>query len=187
YGVARWAIAGQSGGAAAAANLLARRQDIACAALGSGPLALRAQLARQGARADVVAGLDDPIDHVGAIRADPARRVFVLSDALDSLVPTSVQDPWVQAAAGYGHAVRHLVHRGWGAGPQHHDLTLQAVLAASLCAQGAATGSIVDAVIAGGPLGRPELTLPGQDRLSSLSERRDSLRRLPASGRNGRV
>ncbi|HEX6013764.1 MAG TPA: hypothetical protein VFY87_18590, partial [Geminicoccaceae bacterium] len=42
-GVARWAIAGQSGGAAAAANLLARRQDIACAALGSGPLALRAQ------------------------------------------------------------------------------------------------------------------------------------------------
>ena len=40
--------------------------------------------------------------------------------------------------------VRHLVRRGWGAGPQHHDLTPQAVLAASLCAQGAATTGIAD-------------------------------------------
>jgi hypothetical protein len=134
---------------------LARRRDIACAALGSGPLALRAQLARQGARGDVLAGLDDPIDRVGAIPADPARRVFVLSDALDSLVPIAVQDPWVRAASGDGHAVRHVVRRGWGAGPQHHDLAPQAVLAAGLCAQGAATESIVDAVAGSGPLGRP--------------------------------
>jgi hypothetical protein len=159
YGVTRWAVAAQSGGAAAAANLLARRRDIACAALGSGPLALRAQLVRQGARGEIVAGLDDPIDHVGAIRADPARRVFVLSDDLDSLVPAAVQRPWAQAAAGHGHAVRHLVRRGWGAGPQHHDLTPQAVLAASLCAQGAATAGIVDSVVAGGPLGRPQQLL----------------------------
>jgi pimeloyl-ACP methyl ester carboxylesterase len=176
YGVARWAVAGQSGGAAAAANLLARRRNIACAALGSGPLALRAQLARQGARGDVVAGLDDPIDHVGAIRADPARRVFVLSDALDSLVPTAVQDPWVQAATGHGHAVRHLVRSGWGAGPQHHDLTPQAVLAASLCARGTATGGIVDAVLAGGPLGQPEPPPPPPPLLLLLQARTDSPR-----------
>ncbi|MEK0083634.1 hypothetical protein [Benzoatithermus flavus] len=135
YGVRQWAIAGQSGGAAAAANLLAHRRDVACAALGSGPLSLAAQLSSQGADSAVVLpDLDDPLTHVGSIAPDRLRRVFVLSDELDSLVPLAVQQPWVDEASGRGLAVEHLVRRGWGGGPMHHDLTWRAVGVASSCA-----------------------------------------------------
>lgn len=139
YGVRQWALAGQSGGAAAVANLLARRHDVACAALGSGPLALAAQLAFQGAGEAALPGLDDPLAHVEAIAPDPRRRTFVLSDELDSLVPLAVQRPWVDRASGRGLMVEHLVERGWGGGPMHHDLTWRAVGVASACATELAT------------------------------------------------
>jgi pimeloyl-ACP methyl ester carboxylesterase len=142
HGIARWAVAGQSGGAAVAANLLARRGDIACAALGSGPLALQAQLAFQGADRALLGDLDDPIRHVDAIAADPSRRIFVLSDEADRLVPFSVQRPWVERAGARGLAVEHLARQGWGGGPLNHDLTWQAVEVASLCAGEVSTAEI---------------------------------------------
>jgi hypothetical protein len=143
HGVRQWAVAGQSGGAAAAANLLARRRDIACAALGSGPLSLAAQLAFQGADTGVLPDLDDPLTHVSAIAPDPSRRVFVLSDESDSLVPLAVQRPWVEQANRQGLAVTHLVQRGWGGGPLHHDLTWRAVAVASACATTTPAGTIL--------------------------------------------
>jgi pimeloyl-ACP methyl ester carboxylesterase len=142
HGVARWAVASQSGGAAIAANLLARRHDIACAVLGSGPLALQAQLALQGADRALLHDLDDPIRHVDAIAADPYRRIFVLSDEADQLVPLAVQRPWVERASARGLAVEHLVRQGWGGGPLHHDLTWQAVDVATLCASDATIAEI---------------------------------------------
>jgi pimeloyl-ACP methyl ester carboxylesterase len=136
YGIQRWTLAGQSGGAAAVANLVARRQDVACAVLGSGPLSLAAQLAFQGADGMVLPDLDDPLAHVAAIAPDPGRRLVVLSDEIDGLVPLTVQRPWVERASGRGIAVEHRVRRGWGGGPMHHDLTWRAVEAASACAAG---------------------------------------------------
>jgi dienelactone hydrolase len=140
--IAHWVVAGQSGGAALAANLLARRHDIACAALASGPLALKAQFTFQGADDRVVDALDDPMDHVAAIAPDPTRRVFVLSDPADGLVPLAVQQPWVDAAAGHGLAVQHLVYPGWGTGAQRHDLAWKAVWIAGLCGTGVPTDAI---------------------------------------------
>jgi hypothetical protein len=157
HGIERWAVASQSGGASLAANLLAQRRDVACAALGSGPLALRAQLTLQGAADTLVTGLDDPMTHVDAIAPDPSRRVFVLSDAQDSLVPLVVQLPWVERAYSRGLAVEHLVGHGWGGGPMHHDLTWQAVQVAARCAAGAMTAEIVREALPEAPHGTTRL------------------------------
>lgn len=155
YGIERWALAGQSGGAAMAANLLARRRDIGCAALSSGPLALKAQYAGQGAADDLLQLLDDPLDHVARIAPDPSRRVFVVSDELDSLVPLRMQRPWVEAALSRGLAVEQVVGRGWGGGPQHHVLAWQAVRAATLCMHGLPSRAITDMLAAEADGARP--------------------------------
>lgn len=141
HGIARWAIAGQSGGASLAANLLAGRRDVACAALASGPLALALQLAAQGADPALLGELDDPLRRVADLVPDPGRRVLVLSDAADELVPLPVQAGWVEAARGRGIAVEHLVRGRWAAGPLHHDLTWPAVAAAAACAAGRDPGA----------------------------------------------
>jgi len=92
-----------------------------------------------------------------AIAPDPSRRVFVLSDAQDSLVPLVVQRPWVERANSRDLGVEHLVGQGWGGGPMHHDLTWRSVQVAARCATGAMTAEIVREAMPEAPSGTNRL------------------------------
>lgn len=110
YRIARFALSGQSGGGHLVAALLTYRDDVACAVITSGVTAVKRRIAARGWATDSTGYRDffDPIDHVGRIPSDPARRVFIVGDPRDSNVPFESQAAYHQALVAAGHDA-HLV------------------------------------------------------------------------------
>ena len=106
YGVQAFALSGFSSGGAVAANLLARRTDVACAVLASAPLDLQAfYRGPDGALPDHylmrAAALADPMRSIGAIKTGGgggATSIVVLGDRRDRKVPPASWGAWVDAA-----------------------------------------------------------------------------------------
>ena len=91
--IARFGLAGQSGGGLLVAALLAYRRDIDCAALSSAASSNQKRLELLNRRVDTT-GYHDSVDAsrlVDQIRKDPPPRIFVIGDIRDKTVPHASQ------------------------------------------------------------------------------------------------
>ena len=142
HGIERFALTGQSGGGHVVASLLARRNDIVCATITSGAVAVAQRNAIRGWSTDATgySNFYDPIDHVGDIPADPRRRIFVVGDPRDSNVPFSTQVNYHKALTAAGHQA-HLI-KADGKGPSRHGLSLAGFRVAKWCVDGVAPEEI---------------------------------------------
>ena len=99
HGVQRFHLSGQSGGGHITGAMLNMRQDIECAAIASGAVAVwrRVELLGGGRGRDTTGFGDsyDPVSEVARIRRAPPPRIFVLSDPEDRTVPFGSQELYV--------------------------------------------------------------------------------------------
>ncbi|WP_380068067.1 alpha/beta fold hydrolase [Dankookia sp. GCM10030260] len=121
FGIEELVLIGFSSGGAVVANLLARRDDIACAVIGSAPLDLAAYYRRpDGSLPDDytmrATELADPMQSVGGIR--PGAEIYVIGDRQDRMVPATAWTAWVAAAQRAGLPV----HAAQVAGQDRPDL-----------------------------------------------------------------
>jgi dienelactone hydrolase len=164
HGFAEFALAGFSSGGLLAANLLARRADVRCAAMASAPLDLAAfHRGRDGMVPDHYATrsweLADPMRAVRA--AGPDATAFVLGDRRDRRVPAAAWEAWAAAARRAGTRVvaadvagadrrRHDGEEG-----RHHRTAWLGLEAAYACAAGVPADRVRRALLAGEPLLAP--------------------------------
>ena len=124
-------IAGFSGGGHLVAALLAEREDIGCAVIASGNVSVAKRNATLGWTCDVTGFNDfiDPVDLAVRVAADPPRRLIVLTDPEDRIVPASCQVHYVERLRDFGVRVDHRTLSALDYG--HHDLRNCALLAAA--------------------------------------------------------
>jgi pimeloyl-ACP methyl ester carboxylesterase len=135
HNIERFALAGQSSGGHLVGALLSNRNDVKCAAMASGVVAVRARAHAHGWSADATGYRDfyDPIDHVDEIAESPDLTIFVIGDEKDSNVPFRTQKMYFDKLLKRG-LDAHLV-RAKGNGPEHHGLAHCGIRIAGLCAQ----------------------------------------------------
>ena len=143
YSIKKFALTGQSGGGHIVGSLLANRDDIKCAVITSGVVAVRMRLRERGWRRDATGYSDyfDPIDHVSEIPRDEQRRIFVVGDPRDSNVPFQTQ-------SAYYEAVKEAGHRAWliqanGRGEEHHGLSIVGFKITRWCVEGMSSEDIL--------------------------------------------
>jgi predicted esterase len=146
----RWvALAGQSGGARIAAQLLILgRNDINCTAMASGAYDLPTTTSGGTVRTNVFgepgANYMVPMHNVDAITRSSSRRDFVIADPNDKISPFAEQRAWSERLYSKGHSVKLIEVRARDS--DNHGLGLQAMRAAALCAKGARDDEIVAAL-----------------------------------------
>ena len=145
YGLDQVVLAGQSGGSTAAAAILTlARNDVKCAALGSGNYAVntlaeikRAKLGQAPRRGcDVTDYCDayDVIEHVNGIVTDAARQIYVIGDPQDQNTVFELQQAFYDKVKKAGHEVTLIEAEGRGA--ERHSTTYVTYRVAGLCARG---------------------------------------------------
>ena len=130
-------LIGQSGGSLLSGGMLALRNDIACAVIGSGPLAL---LKPPRHSADPARDYFNVADAIPAIAQRRATRILVVTDPSDKKVPERSQTGFVQRLrqAG-GQAEQFMVQ---ATDENHHGVVVYAVTAAIGCLRGKSTQDI---------------------------------------------
>jgi hypothetical protein len=88
FGYEGFHLAGQSGGSKLVAGMIGLRRDVACAVIGSGPLAPPSGAAKD---ADPGRTFFDPNQNLSEVVQDRALRIFVLTDKEDTRVPAAQQ------------------------------------------------------------------------------------------------
>lgn len=143
HGIGVYHITGQSGGGHMTAALLSRRQDIGCAAIASGNVAVMKRARESGCSTDVTgyANPYDPADHLAGIPRDNGLRIFVLSDPADRAVSFTSQRYFVDQARQAGIPLTHIVTMAGGA--TRHDLAPKGRVVLRRCAAGVAAEKIV--------------------------------------------
>lgn len=133
FGWARLTLAGLSGGGHLVAAMLALRDDIDCAVIASGNVAVRQRLREWGLTADVTGFTDfiDPIDSVQDVARHPPKSIIVLTDPLDTVVSASSQGAYVAALRDAGASVEQRFVTARDAA--HHLLRTPALIAALAC------------------------------------------------------
>ncbi len=137
YGIKKFVLSGQSGGATAAAAVMTfGRRDVSCAILTSGAYGLleRAERLRvaRGERSQPdrdITGLVtpyDPPDYIANMTTDPKRHILVIGNLQDRITPFDLQVKFATALREHGHWVS-LIE--WpAASPQFHHLKSNALL-----------------------------------------------------------
>ena len=97
-------LLGQSGGAHLVAGLLAKRQDIGCAVIGSGPLA-----PVRRPRQDSALESYNPLSELAAIKSNQSARIMVVTDPADKKVSGQVQSNFVQMLQQAGRPVDQFI------------------------------------------------------------------------------
>lgn len=136
HAIDRLALVGQSGGGHVVASLLTKRDDIDCAVITSGVVAVARRARHHGWDRDITGYRDfyDPIDHVAEIVPDPSRRIFVIGDPRDKNTPFFTQEAYAQAVREAGHEVALI--RAEGSGRSFHGLSLTGFKVAKWCVDG---------------------------------------------------
>jgi len=144
YGIEEFAVSGQSGGGHLVGAVLADRDDILCAVTTSGALAVNLRIAAHGWTTDATGYTDsyDPIDHVSEIPIDRDRRIFIIGDPRDTVVPFSTQRAYYRAVRAAGHDVW-LISTREAHDREHHRLTHQGHKAVKYCSEGMSSAEIV--------------------------------------------
>lgn len=137
YGLRRFALAGQSGGARIVAQLLVLgRRDIVCAAMGSGaygvPLTkgggtVRTNIFGEPGRKYLV-----PMHHADGIFHTADRRAFVIGDPRDQRTPFTGQREWAEKMRSLGHHA--LLLEAAAQDSEHHGLGATSLHVAGMCA-----------------------------------------------------
>jgi predicted esterase len=147
-GVRRLALAGQSGGARIVAQLMTLgRNDIACAAMGSGYYSL--PLLRGGGTVQTnIFGTAPrryliPMDNVQGVLGTRDRRAFIIGDTRDVRTPFPQQEAWAKALETAGHHA--VLVKAQGSGSEFHGLGRVAFDAAGRCASGQSDREIIAA------------------------------------------
>jgi predicted esterase len=138
-------LAGQSRGSLIAASLLTLgRKDVTCAVLGSGVFEhanyIHQAVLKGNPHAKVKPGtfarhVYDPSIAIGAIAADPKRRIFILGDPQDAQVPFDQQQRFARAIGKAGHHVRLFEIDAYD--EKQHGAVKYVMPAAAHCANGA--------------------------------------------------
>jgi pimeloyl-ACP methyl ester carboxylesterase len=144
FSLSRLVIAGQSGGARVAAQLLVLgRTDVVCAAMGSGAYGVpntssgkvRTNIFGEPGQKYLV-----PLHQADRIAPSRERRLFVIGDPLDRRTPFDEQREWAQALQAHGHHA--VLHDANGSGPERHGLSHVAMHVAGMCASGKSDAEI---------------------------------------------
>lgn len=149
HAVQGFVLAGQSGGARLAAQLLITgRRDIECAVMASGAYGLPRLVNGSNVRTDVWGKPGNrylvPLHNLSDITRDTQRRLYVVGDPRDSRSPFSNQREWAEELARAGHHA--VLLRANAEGKEHHGLSSMALLVASLCAAGKSDQTISEIV-----------------------------------------
>ncbi|TCZ64369.1 alpha/beta fold hydrolase [Roseicella aquatilis] len=183
FGLREIVLLGFSSGGAIVANLLARRDDIACAVIGSAPL----DLAQYYSRPDGIASeayamrngeLADPMRSLPALRG--TAEIYVIGDRQDRMVPASAWEAWVVAARRAGlhvHAAQvagqDRPDYGRGATPTRHLTISRGFEVAAACARDVPPPQVMRALQSEGPLLLPQgRRLRGTEIRTALAGRR---------------
>jgi pimeloyl-ACP methyl ester carboxylesterase len=161
YGFRDFALFGFSSGGPVVANLLARRDDIRCAVIGSAPLDLALFYQRHdGMTPDYFAMRNgqfaDPMRTVRGIRSHAP--VFVIGDSRDRSVPASAWESWVAAARRAGLHVHSAEIAGLerpelgGTVEMHHQTSSRGMEVAHACATGTPEDRVLRALRSGEPI-----------------------------------
>ena len=149
YGWSRLLLSGQSGGGGLVAALLTRgRDDIDCAAMSSGVVAVKQRTIDQkfnnpgrDSTGRYLYETYDPLAHVERIVADPKRRLFIVADRRDKRVSYNSQRQFFRALEARGlHA---LFIEQFARDKNFHALTWPGVRAVGACADGRSDDEIV--------------------------------------------
>jgi hypothetical protein len=153
YRIGEIILSGQSGGATAVGALLTMgRTDVACAVASSGGYDVLGRAMHRGVRrigCDTTLHCDsyNVTDFTSGVVQNPARRIFIIGDPLDSNTPFSFQKAFADKLRAAGHDV--VVVEATGEGPEHHRLAHMATRAAGWCNAGLPTEEIVAKIQAG--------------------------------------
>ena len=141
YGFKGFHLAGQSGGATLVGSLIGVRNDIVCAAPGSGRLAALADYKPQP---DLGRTFFDPSASIALLARKPALRILVVTDPADKTVPAKYQSTFVRKLrqAG-GHAEQLFVE---ATDEDHHGVVEYTRLAIAGCVLGKPDAEIARAV-----------------------------------------
>jgi dienelactone hydrolase len=133
FGWTSMTLAGESGGGHLVASLIARRNDIGCAVIASGNVAVRLRAAGFGLTTDFTGYADffDPIDHVSEVASHPPQRIIMLTDPEDKIVPASSQAAYRDALRAVGVNVEQRSVVGYG--PGRHEVRVPAIVAGLTC------------------------------------------------------
>lgn len=149
YGWSRLLLSGQSGGGGLVAAMLTMgRNDIDCAAISSGAVAVKQRLIDlrpsnpgRDATGRFTYETYDPIDNVGRIVQNSARRMFIFADRRDKRVSYNSQRMFYLALEQHG--VQALFIESLGTGKDYHGLTWPGVRAVGACADGRSDEEII--------------------------------------------
>lgn len=144
YRIKQFHLSGQSGGGHVVAALLPRRNDVRCAVITSGVVAVAKRNFERGWSTDITGydGFYDPIDHVREIAPDPTRRIFVVGDPGDTNVPFSSQSAYYTTLKSAGHNAW-LVEAS-GKGSSNHSLSHVGFPLIKACHSGASPKDIAE-------------------------------------------
>lgn len=136
HGIERFVLSGQSGGGHVVASLLTKRDDIACAVITSGVVAVGMRARHHGWKQDITGyrSYFDPLDNVAEIRTDPRRRIFVVGDPRDRNTPFFTQEAYAKAVEAAGHEV--ALVRAEARGRAYHSLALTGFKVVQWCLEG---------------------------------------------------
>ena len=147
HGIEAFGIAAQSGGGPSLAGMLAVRDDIRCATFSSSLTAFREREqalrtpSRNPALSQILPDAYDAIREVGTIRPSMERRVFVVGDTEDKLIPYEAQKAYADALAQQG--VQVTATTSTALGSNHHSLGATGQRAVGWCLDGLQTDEIV--------------------------------------------
>lgn len=151
YGATRLALAGQSGGARIAAQLLVLgRRDVVCTAMASGGYDVPGL--KGGGRlatnifGDPGRGYLVPLQRIGDIERSGARRDYIIGDPRDQQVSFQGQRAFADALQRAGH--RATIIEASGSGQKYHGLAIEGIRAAAACARGADDAAVRAAALA---------------------------------------
>jgi pimeloyl-ACP methyl ester carboxylesterase len=147
HAIARFGVSSQSGGGPALAGLLALRDDIPCAAFSSSLTAFdeRERALREPSRnpplRQVTPDAYDPIRETANIRPSADRRVFIVGDPNDALIPLAAQQAYADALKRQG--VHVAMTSSTAVGHNHHSLGATGQRAVGWCLDGVSDAEIL--------------------------------------------
>lgn len=140
YGFEGFHLAGQSGGTKLAVGVLGLRHDVACAALGSGPLSTPPPARNP----DLARSFFDPSQNVPLLAKDRLLRPFVITDKTDKTVPVAQQTGFVDKMRAAGRRVPQFFVEATD--DEHHGVQVYTELVAGGCVLGKSDEEIASAV-----------------------------------------
>ncbi len=146
HGLTSFDITGQSGGGHLVAAMLEKRNDLRCATVSSGVLAVRDNEELRGRihRPSDFDRVFDPILHVKEILDRPEQRIFILNDPQDKVVEPKSTEHFLKALAARGVPFQHI--EAMAGDGEHHGLAIHGLRATIACAHGQTDAAIAKLV-----------------------------------------